>query len=78
MEEIVKGGFTVELAENYSAMEKYLVRYYAYFFDALASGKVAPEDPVQKHFVRACRGEAPPTGPAETAWIKYTAEHRAK
>jgi pimeloyl-ACP methyl ester carboxylesterase len=74
--EVVKGGYTVELGENYTPLEKYFVRHYAHFFNALASGKAAPEDPVQAHFVRACRGEVPPTSPAETAWIKFTAEHR--
>lgn len=74
--ECAKGGYTVELGENYSPMEKYFIRHYAYFFAALASGKTAPEDAVQIHFVQACRGEVSPTSQAETAWIKFTAEHR--
>lgn len=76
--ELIKGGYTVELSEDSSAMEKYFIRYYAYFFEALTSGKVAPENPPLEHFVKACRGEVPATTPAETAWIKYRKEHREK
>jgi len=76
LEELIKGGFTAELNEKYSPLEKYFIRQHAYFFDALASGRVAPEDPGQAHFVQACRGEVPPTSPAETAWLKFKAEHK--
>jgi len=71
-EELDKGGFSVELGDNFSPMEKYLIRYYGNFLAALASGKVAPEDPVQVHFIQAARGEVLPTAPAETAWIKFS------
>lgn len=76
LEECAKGGYTVELGDNYSPLEKYFIRHYAYFFAALASGKAAPEDPVQVHFVKACRGKVPSSTPAETAWIKFIAEHK--
>lgn len=67
-----------QLSEDYSRMEKHLIRHYTFVFEALVSGKVAPENPPLEHFVKACRGEVPATTPAETAWIKYRKEHREK
>ncbi|MDP3479203.1 MAG: DUF413 domain-containing protein [Desulfoprunum sp.] len=78
VEECNRGGFNVELSEDYSRMEKHFIRHYAFVFEALVSGKVAPENPPLEHFVKACRGEVPATTPAETAWIKYRKEHREK
>ncbi|OHB32147.1 MAG: hypothetical protein A2X84_03535 [Desulfuromonadaceae bacterium GWC2_58_13] len=71
-EELDKGGFNVDLGESFSPMEKHFIRHYGHFLAALASGKVAPGDPFQEHFVQAFRGEVLPNAPAETAWIKFS------
>jgi pimeloyl-ACP methyl ester carboxylesterase len=72
--EFARGGFDVELGEEFSPMEKYFIRHYGYFLEALASGRLTPEDPVQEHFIKACRGEIPATNAAETAWIRFSKE----
>ncbi|MDX2110741.1 MAG: DUF413 domain-containing protein [Verrucomicrobiota bacterium] len=69
--ELLKGGYTTELGEDFTPLETYFIRNNGYYMDALVAGRLQPFHPSQNHFLAACRGECEPTLPVETAWIKF-------
>lgn len=75
LREILKGGYRVELGDDYSSLEKYSIQIYGRWMDALASGIIAPFHPAQVHFIQVCRGEKSPENPTETAWLKFIKEY---
>jgi uncharacterized protein YifE (UPF0438 family) len=75
LKELLKGGYTIELGEGYSSMEKYLIRTIGHWMEALESGTIVPVHPAQAHFVQVCRGEKSPGNDAETAWLKFSKEY---
>ena len=75
MHELMKGGYRVKLGPHYTPMEAHFIHNLGFFMEAMASGKLVPFHPSQEHFVKAVRGDLPPEGPVETAWIKFRAEY---
>jgi pimeloyl-ACP methyl ester carboxylesterase len=75
LKELLKGGYTIELGEGFSPMEKYLIRTIGHWMEALESGTIVPVHPAQAHFVQVCRGEKSPGNDAETAWLKFSKEY---
>lgn len=71
LRELLKGGYRLDLGNDYSPMEKYLIHTAGQWMDALAAGIVAPIHPAQEHFVQVSRGEKPPENEIETAWLKF-------
>ncbi len=71
---LLQGGFALPLGPHYSAREKYYVTAIGHYMDALVAGELAPIDPIQEHFIRACRGEAKPDNEVERAWLKFNRE----
>ncbi len=75
MRELRRGGYRVELGPNYTPLEAHFIRNLGLYMKAVASGALAPLEPVQEHFVRAVRGEVSPDNELETAWIKFSREY---
>ncbi len=70
---VLKGGFEVEPAADYTPTEAYLLLHYGHYLGALASGELEPANDWQKALVPMLRGDAPATNPSATAWLKYAA-----
>lgn len=75
MREGMRGGYRVDLGPQYTPLEAYCIHNLGFYLDALASGALDPISPVQEHFIRAIRGDVPPTSEMETAWIKFNREY---
>lgn len=75
MRELLKGGYAVELGTDYTPLEAFLIHNLGFFMEAMASGALLPIHPTQDHFVRASRGEIPPSAPIEIAWLKFTHDY---
>ena len=75
LKEILKGGYRVELGKDYTPLEKYFIRTFGHWMDALASGIVSPFHPAQVHFVQVCRGEKSPEITIEAAWLKFNKDY---
>jgi len=75
LREIQKGGYKVELGKDYTPLEKYFIRTFGHWMDALASGIVSPFHPDMVHFVQVCQGEKSPKIDIETAWLKFNKEY---
>ncbi len=73
-----KGGFRFELGPDYTPLETYYIHNFGYLLQALASGRIKPHYPEQKHFVRVAQGKARAKTAHETAWIKFIRDCRAK
>jgi len=70
-----RGGFAVDGA-GYTDMERFLLRHYGCFLEALAAGELEPMDPSQEQLVPMLRGEVEPSLPGATAWQKFVANGR--
>lgn len=75
MREYLKGGYDVELGEEYSPIGAYRIRTIGQWMDALASGAIAPMNPEQEHFVQVCRGDASPDNDYEQDWLRFVKEY---
>lgn len=75
MAEFLKGGYEVNLGEEYDPWGKHAIRNFGRWLEALAAGRIAPVDPYHDHFVQVCRGEASPDTPIEKAWLRFTREY---
>lgn len=75
MRELVKGGYQVPLGEGYPPLGKFCIHHIGHWLDALASGRIAPVDPIQTHFVQVCKGEETPDTPIEKSWLRFIKEY---
>lgn len=75
LRELDRGGYAVALAKAYTPIEAYMIRVLGHWMDALATGRIAPADEYNEHFLAVLRGEARPQNPAETAWLKFAEEY---
>jgi pimeloyl-ACP methyl ester carboxylesterase len=66
-----QGGYNVELGKGYSILEKYYIRTYGRYMDALASGAIVPFHPTLVQFLRASQGEKSPDDEFESSWCKF-------
>ena len=75
MNEFMKGGYQVTLSDDYPPLGKYLITHFGHWLEALATGRIAPMDQYNTHFVQVCRGEASPDTPIEEAWVRFVKEY---
>jgi uncharacterized alpha/beta hydrolase family protein len=75
LRELFKGGYQVDLGDDYSPIGKYCIRMVGHWMDALTSGSIAPIHPFQAHFVEVFRGRQSPDNPVEKAWARFIAEY---
>lgn len=75
MNEFMKGGYNVTLSDDYHPLGKYIITRFGHWLDALATGRIAPMDQYNNHFVQVCRGEASPNTPIEEAWLRFVKEY---
>lgn len=75
MSELLKGGYKVTFDEDYPPIGKYCIVNVGHWLDALATGRIAPLDAMQTHFVRVCQGIESPENPVEKAWLRFIEEY---
>jgi uncharacterized protein YifE (UPF0438 family) len=75
MSYLQRGGFDVR-GDDYSEVERYILRHYGCYLEGLAAGEFAPMDEAQQQLVLMLRGEVTPTTPSAIAWRKYLANER--
>lgn len=75
MQEALKGGYKVALGPAYSPLEAYYLHFLGHYIEALASGRIAPIQPIQEHFVRVVQGEVAPNNELESAWLKFRRDY---
>jgi pimeloyl-ACP methyl ester carboxylesterase len=73
---LLQGGFEVDPGAPYGEMERFLLRNYGHFLEALACGELEPSTPSQRQLVAMLRGEAEPTFPGARAWLAFVANGR--
>jgi triacylglycerol esterase/lipase EstA (alpha/beta hydrolase family) len=75
MKEFLKGGYSVDLGDEYPPIIKYTIRTVGHWVDAMATGVIAPIHPIQTHFVQVCRGEKSPNSDFEKAWLRFIKQY---
>ena len=75
MSYLQRGGFDVQ-GEDYTELERYILRHYGCYLEGLARGDFEPMDAEQRQQVRMLRGETTPTTESAIAWRKYVAKER--
>jgi pimeloyl-ACP methyl ester carboxylesterase len=75
LRELKKGGYKVDLGDDYPPVGKFCIQMVGRWMDALASGAIAPIHPFQAHFVQVFRGEQSPDNPVEQAWARFIKEY---
>lgn len=75
MSYLQRGGFDVG-GDDYSEVERYILRHYGCYLEGLAAGSFAPMDETQQQLVLMLRGEVTPTTQSAIAWRKYLANER--
>ncbi len=75
LRELFKGGYQVDLGDDYPPIGKYCIRMVGHWMDALASGTITPIHPFQAHFVEVFRGQESPDNPVERAWAKFIKDY---
>ncbi|PTY05505.1 hypothetical protein DB347_14085 [Opitutaceae bacterium EW11] len=67
-----RGGYARELPpEDFSPIDRYGLRQFGGYIDALVSGQLQPINAIQRQFVDECTGRQPVTFPLAKAWLKY-------
>ncbi|MEZ5650760.1 MAG: hypothetical protein R3E87_09465 [Burkholderiaceae bacterium] len=69
------GGYDVPLSEGYSPIMRYIVANLGRYWMAISKGVLEPIHPEQERFVRAVRGEEPPSRDVVREWIRFLGEH---
>jgi uncharacterized protein YifE (UPF0438 family) len=75
MAELFKGGYPVALGDEYLPSDKHYILKIGHWLDALATGRIAPTDPIQSHFVRVCQGAEPADTSIEKSWLRFVNEY---
>jgi len=70
-------GFDVDDEHNYTPLERFSLRVYGPYMNALANGDIHHLDiPILKQFVDVVHGKKEAKTPTETAWLKYIASNK--
>lgn len=69
------GGYDVELSDDYSPMDKYLIRNLGKYWMAVATGVLQPFNQDQELFVKNVRGVEPPEDDVIKGWLKFMREY---
>ncbi len=72
---LARGGFDVQLSDNYRPTTEHLIRYAGKYLVLLAYGRVPPKLPQQEHFILAALGKVPATTDLEEEFIKFMDEY---
>jgi triacylglycerol esterase/lipase EstA (alpha/beta hydrolase family) len=75
MKEFLKGGYSIDLGDEYPPYIKYTIRTVGHWVDALVAGTIAPVHPIQTHFVQVCRGEKSPNSDFEREWLRFIKQY---
>lgn len=67
---LARGGFTVELDNSYTPLEKFMIRSIGLYLRALDTGELKPV-PLSSHFLAVAHGSEIPKYDVETAWLKF-------
>jgi triacylglycerol esterase/lipase EstA (alpha/beta hydrolase family) len=70
-----KGGYDIELSDDYSPMDKYIIHNHGKYWMAVATGVLQPFFEEQELFVKIIRGEAPPEYEIINGWLRFMREH---
>jgi uncharacterized protein YifE (UPF0438 family) len=65
-----RGGYSLPLNDDFSPVERYIVRTFGYYLDAVVSGRLEPRDAAERQVVDECRNYRKPSLPASSAWQK--------
>jgi uncharacterized protein YifE (UPF0438 family) len=69
------GGYDVELSDDYSAIDKYVIHNTGKYWMAVSKGTLKPFFKEQEHFVKVIRGELPAKHDVVKSWLKFMQEY---
>lgn len=69
------GGYDVDLNEEYTNREKYVINVLGKYLAALSKGKLAAINSFQKNFIKVSQGNAPANHFVEKAWLKFVKDY---
>ncbi len=70
-----KGGYDVELSDDYNPMMVYAIHAFGKYIMALVTGEIDPVFPDQVQFIDAVNGKIPPDNVGEEEWIRFMQEY---
>ena len=75
LEYCFKGGYDVDLSDEYSPIVKFVIHNYGKYWMAITNGTLKPFYPEQEDFMKVIRGEEPATFEVVKGWLKFISEY---
>ncbi|MEZ5659637.1 MAG: hypothetical protein R3E83_14220 [Burkholderiaceae bacterium] len=75
LEVLQRGGYGVTLSDQYGRLGRYLIGSMGRYLMAISRGRLEPISEEQVDFLRAVRGEAPPSGEVVSDWLRFLREY---
>lgn len=69
------GGYDIELSDEYSPIDKYIIHNYGKYWNAVGNGTLPPFYEEQEQFVRVVRGEEPAESEILKGWLRFMREY---
>jgi len=69
------GGYDIELSDDYSPMDKFVIHNHGKYWMAVANGTLKPFFEEQEDFVKVIKGEKPATHDVVKGWLKFMREY---
>jgi len=70
-----RGGFDLELSDDYSPVSQYVIHSFGRYWMAVSSGTLKPFFPEQERFLRVIRGEESPKHEVVKDWLRFLKEY---
>jgi pimeloyl-ACP methyl ester carboxylesterase len=75
LEVLSRGGYDVELSDDYSPKVQYVIRYFGKYLMAITNGTLEPIYPFQENLKKVANGEASPADDMEKGWLRFMKEY---